>query len=743
MKSVPLRRRLLLLVAAGLLPLAVVAAIALAVLYHQHRMQAERSVLEVARALSTAVDAELRRSVAVLQVLATSPSIDEKDLARFEDRARRTQLAQSHWRGVALFTPAGEPVMNTAVPRGAPLAGLVEPGSFEEAVRTGKPVVGLLRKGPRGAWAIPIRVPVIRDDKVSHVLTAIVDPKAINEILQRTRVPGEWVVAVSDSQGLRVARTASIEQSLGTPFSPTLVRMMRAGGPENTGVTRNSEGQEVFTAYTRAAQTGWVTAVGLPVTGVEANARQSFLTFGAGVALSIVLGAFAALFIGRSITGPMASLSEAAADARPGAFHAPKTDIREIQDVARALAAGDVERTRGEAEREELLRREQAARAVAERANRAKDEFLAMLGHELRNPLGAISNAAMLLEHAGLDEHARHEARAIISRQVGHLTRLTDDLLDAGRAIMGKIVLRRRPLDLAAVARQSLATLAASGKTRKHAIEHDLESVWVDADPIRLDQVIANLMTNAVKYSPAGGRIRVSVSRQGADAVLRVADEGVGVPSDLAPRIFDLFVQGDRELDRALGGLGIGLTLVRRLAEMHGGCAEVKSDGEGRGAEFTVRLPAIEAPASDAAPLPGMEPAPARDILIVEDNADARETLRMLLEIAGHRVAVEPDGESGLATALRSRPEVLLVDVGLPRMDGYEVARRIRSEAGWPARPLLVAITGYGQSSDREQALRAGFDAHLAKPVEPRLLLDLIARGPTSSSPGTPSAGPR
>jgi CheY-like chemotaxis protein/two-component sensor histidine kinase len=401
--------------------------------------------------------------------------------------------------------------------------------------------------------------------------------------------------------------------------------------------------------------------------------------------------------------------------------------------VAEALAASERERAQGEAERENLLRSEQQARAAAENANRAKDEFLAMLGHELRNPLGAIANASALLDHPGLGEAQKRDARSIIARQVSHLARLTDDLLDAGRAVMGKIVLQRRPLDLAVVARQALATLQASGRTRNHVIEEDLESAWVDADGIRLDQILANLVINAVKYSPAGSTVRVSVKQEGGDVVMRVVDQGIGIPPDLAPRVFDLFVQGDRELDRSMGGLGIGLTLVRRLAEMHGGTVELHSDGDGKGSEFIVRLPAITAPESSTILPSRSGPTRALDILIVEDNEDARETLRVLLEMGGHRVHVEVDGEGGLATALRVRPPLLLLDVGLPRMDGYEVARRIRAADGWPVRPTLVAITGYGQPADRNRAIEAGFDLHLAKPVDPQRILDLAAAAATST----------
>jgi signal transduction histidine kinase/CheY-like chemotaxis protein len=450
----------------------------------------------------------------------------------------------------------------------------------------------------------------------------------------------------------------------------------------------------------------------------------------------MLLGALAALFMSRRIVKPITQLREAAIGMGRGErFHAPDLDLRELHDVSMTLAAADEGQARARAEREELLKREQAARAAAEAANRAKDEFLAMLGHELRNPLGAISNAAYLLENEKLDAEAARRTRAIIMRQVAHLTRLTDDLLDAARALMGKIVLRKRPVDLSAVAMQSIATLKGAQRLQNHRVIEDFQPAWVEADAVRLDQVICNRVVNAVKYTPHGGTIRVSVRRDGNDAVLVVADDGIGIAPELAPQVFELFVQGERALDRNEGGLGIGLTLVRRLAELHGGRAAVHSDGPGLGSEFTVRLPAIEPATTALAPVPQESHNEARHILIVEDNADARDTLQMLLELSGHRIDTAPDGPTGLEKALALQPEIALIDVGLPGMDGYEVARRIRASHGM-RRPFLVALTGYGAPEDRERALEAGFDTHVVKPVDDHILTEILTRVHPASHDG-------
>jgi CheY-like chemotaxis protein len=291
---------------------------------------------------------------------------------------------------------------------------------------------------------------------------------------------------------------------------------------------------------------------------------------------------------------------------------------------------------------------------------------------------------------------------------------------------MGKIVLARRPVDLADTVERCVALLACAGRLQQHRLEVRVEPVWVDGDPVRLEQIVLNLLGNALKYTPAGGTVRVAAAAEGESAVLRVADTGIGIAAELLPRIFDLFTQGDRGLERSQSGLGIGLTLVKRLVEQHGGSVEARSAGAGHGAEFTVRLRRIEAAAGGeaVAVAPGAPRVPRR-VLVVEDHADAREALRMMLEVAGHEVYEAEAGVTGVDAALRVRPDVAIVDIGLPGMDGYAVARRLRADADWPMR--LIALSGYGQAEDRQRSADAGFDAHIVKPVDPDVLLRLIA----------------
>jgi len=728
MRAEPLSRRLYLLAAASIAPLAALAGVALLALAHEHTARAQRAGIELTRALGTAIDAELHRSVAALEAFSVSPALDSGDLRRFHESMRRVHAGRSDWVTITLADPSGRQLLNAAQPFGTDLPPVLDVASLRKAVESVEPIIGALSVGPGGQPGIPIRVPVLRNGEVRYVLTAALKPDSIVEVLNRQRIPPDGVVSVFDKNNMRVARSRQHETFLNTPPAPSLEKLMQRGD-EGSGITFVLEGEQVHTAFSRSRSTGWTVAIGIPPSSVETGTLRSLAVFGGGILLSIGLGVVAALAIGRGITSPMASLRSAAqALGRREEVLPPKTPILEIREVGSALAAAAAERARHEAEREELLHREQRARGAAEAASRAKDEFLAMLGHELRNPLGAITNASRLLDHPRSDEATTRRAREVIARQVEHLGRLTDDLLDAGRAILGKIVLERQALDLADVVGRALDGLQAGGRLAAHKLVKDLKPAWVHADPTRLEQIVANLVGNAVKFTPGGGTIWVSVKQERDEAVFSIRDTGVGMSADLTERVFELFVQGDAPLDRARGGLGIGLTLVRRLAELHGGTAIAASGGPGQGSEFTVRLPAIAAPTRVPPQSSPIEESGTRKILIVEDNADAADTLRRLLELAGHRVRVAQDGVAGLEALLADPPEVALVDVGLPRMDGYELARRVRASMKGRQPPLLVAVTGYGLAEDRNRALAAGFDEHLTKPVDAAALAGVLTK---------------
>jgi signal transduction histidine kinase len=369
-----------------------------------------------------------------------------------------------------------------------------------------------------------------------------------------------------------------------------------------------------------------------------------------------------------------------------------------------------------------------ASLSVANQANRAKDEFLAMLAHELRNPLAAISSAIYVLDGNEPKSSGWQFARDVIGRQTAHLTRMIDDLLDVSRVVSGKIALEKRPMDLNESVRDALASLKTAGKGAKHDLVHSGAPVYVNGDRTRIEQIVTNLVGNALTYTPDGGRIEVSVMHEGTAAILRVRDTGIGIAPDVAPHVFELFFQGSQGVYRSTRGLGLGLTLVRRLAEMHGGTVEAYSGGLGRGAAFTVRLPAIEqhqlVPGDTAMhhALKGH-----RSVVIVEDDADARQTLRMALEMEGHSVVTAEDGLSGLDKIRITQPDVGIIDIGLPHLNGYQVAQRLRAQSD---RVFLVALTGYGTQDDHKRAKSAGFDAHLTKPADLAQLAELISTAP-------------
>jgi signal transduction histidine kinase/CheY-like chemotaxis protein len=359
-------------------------------------------------------------------------------------------------------------------------------------------------------------------------------------------------------------------------------------------------------------------------------------------------------------------------------------------------------------------------------ANRAKDDFLAMLGHELRNPLGALTTAIDVLNALGDPNDQAARMRAIIVRQTQHLSRLVEDLLDVSRLVSGKVILHREVVDLREVAERALASFREAGKVTGHVMSSMGAPATVYGDPTRLEQVVSNLLDNAVKYTPLGGRVELTVRPDAQDALLIVRDTGPGISRDALPFIFDLFVQADQTLERTGGGLGVGLTIAKRLVEQHGGTISASSAGRNQGSEFIVRLPLISEVIVQPKPSEAMSLlVRACQILIIEDNRDFREGLRLLLESWGHRVQEASSGAEGLKMFFNARPEILLVDLGLPGVDGYAVARGVRSAPGSDA-IFMVAITGYGADNDRRQSKEAGFDAHLTKPVSPQQLAEVL-----------------
>ncbi len=378
----------------------------------------------------------------------------------------------------------------------------------------------------------------------------------------------------------------------------------------------------------------------------------------------------------------------------------------------------------------DVTERKHAEEALQE-VNQRKDEFLAMLAHELRNPLAPIRNAAQILRLHAKGNPKLEWSRSVIERQSRHLARLVDDLLDVSRIVRGRIMLEKAPIDLRDVVRHALETSRPILRERKHQLAVNLpdDPLPLDADLTRLAQALANLLINAAKYTPEGGHIWIEAALEGERVAIKVRDTGIGIAPSLLPHVFDLFTQGARTLDRAQGGLGIGLTLVKKIVEMHGGSVAALSAGTGGGSEFVVSLPLLRGGTAivseQALPVESPEPATRVRVLVVDDNVDAAESVAMLLALEGHEVRSVHAAQDALEAARAFRPHVVLLDIGMPGMDGYEVARQLRSQH-LIERMRLVAITGYGQQSDRARAREAGFDQHLVKPVDPETLQAVI-----------------
>jgi signal transduction histidine kinase/ActR/RegA family two-component response regulator len=716
----PISSRLLALVLMSTLPVVIAASIVV-VLVARHQLQsAQTSLVETTRALAIAVDFRVEEDIRRLEHMAAAAGLAPPRLQAFAQEATR-RVAAGEFLEITLVDRAGRPLVS--VP-GAPAEAttLLEWEPVRTVLSTRRAVISDVLTFPlTGRKGVAIAVPVRDGDEIAAVLVASPDfTRQLLGLFRRQRL-ADMAGTIMDRQGVYIARTINPEESIGRPAGAAY-RERALSAPEGIVRNVNPEGQTFYGTFVHTSF-GWITALGMPAELMEAPYRRAVMTLGALLVASVALGVLAALLSGRSIAAALGRLAHAAADIGAGRMPSPRAEsIVEVDVVRSAL----VEAGRF---REAQRARDEERRRQLEAESRAKDEFLAMLGHELRNPLAAIANAAEVLKRTPLDEGARR-ARDVIERQARHQGRLLDDLLDVGRIVSGKITLASLDVDLAECARRALETLRAAGRLGEHEVAADLEPVWVRGDAVRLEQVVTNLLINAVKNTPARGRIAVATRTGAHGAVLQVEDSGVGIPAELLPRVFEVFVQGEHAAG-AVDGLGLGLTIVRRIVELHGGTVQAESGGPQTGARFTVVLPRAGGAGTGAG---GGEsrPAAGRKVLVVEDNADGREMLTMLLSLDGHEVTTAATGAEALAVAAELRPEAAIVDIGLPDADGYSIARALRAFYGEGLR--LIALTGYGSESDRRKAIQAGFDVFVVKPVDPRELARAV--DPQASAAG-------
>jgi CheY-like chemotaxis protein/nitrogen-specific signal transduction histidine kinase/putative methionine-R-sulfoxide reductase with GAF domain len=1011
---------------AAILPVAIAAGLGLWALVNDQWRAAESKSLEVTRLAASALDLEVERSFAILDALAASPALENGDLRSFQTLLDRVLAQMSGWHSIALMTPDGRRVVNAGAPASTGDSAN-EPTSFRRVVREQRPLVGFLTRGPDQSPYVPVRVPVIRKDRLVYVLTAELSPDAFLRVVESQKLPEDWVMSVFDGRGMRVARSRDHLRHLGTPGAPTLQELMAEPGDMGTGITRTLEGTEVYTAYVQMPMSGWSVAIGIPTATVMSGALRSGLLYGGGTLASLGLALVLAAMAAGGINRPIAALRVAAGRLGRGEVpDAPETPIQELADLGASIAAAararrqveddrravlaqlvatrddlrqqvaDLERlhrlshdllqlpaleaqletilaaacelqdssrgllslvdadgrslrlqaSRGFSEsarsriaavqtgagvcgvalrqdrtvviedtetdpvfapHRELARAEgfrsvhatpirtgdgrvlgvlsvarpeparpterqqrladlmthlasifleraaaEAEAAASERrlavaldsstvpfsvlepvrdgsgvivdftwrhvnragallsgrpaeemvgrrigelmpevwqmpglfdtcvavainakpveyesatpdgkrwlhflatpfegrvaiwsadvtqrkqqeqalqaADRRKDEFLAVLAHELRNPLAPIQQAALISSAAGATEAQKRWSHEVIARQVRQMALLLEDLLDVSRITRGKLALRKSTIELRAAVEAAVETARPQVEGLDHRLSVRLppEPIRLVADPLRVAQVITNLLTNAARYTPAGGHIVLEAGVGDGHAWIAVEDDGIGIPAENLESIFEMFAQG-RARDGHGGGLGIGLALSRGIAQLHGGTLVATSAGSGCGSRFTLRLPLGQVNADAAphdAPARAEEMPPLR-ILIADDNRDAAETLASVLRLTGHAVTVAFDGEGALREQARARAEVVILDIGMPGLSGYEVAQRMRAEANGGA-PLLIALTGWGQARDKASAAGAGFDHHLTKPVDMRALNTIL-----------------
>lgn len=717
----PLRQRLLLMVATGLLPVSLLGAWGVWTSVQGQLSDLERSTVELSRAIASTVESELDATLRTLEAMSRSPALARGDTRSFYDIARREAEIRPTWAGVVLSGHDGRLIFRSNAPYTSDEQRTVDESSLQRSLVVGEPVVGDILTGPLGRQAFAVRWPVMIDGKLRYVLTAAVRPDRILDVLAKQQTPPGWVIGVFDSSLSRVARTRDHASG---KASPTL-RAMLQNNPNDSGSgrTRTLEGDEVYTGFTRLPASRWTVAVGAPTAPIKAALLASVAWYLIGALASVLASLLLARRIARQITSGIAAVRDQAVALGDGHHPVapPSSDIAEVDQMAHALQSAA---QRLHQASEDIRQALGQARASAQ----AKDHFLAVLGHELRNPLSPMLTALHLMDLKAGDQLLRE--RQVLRRQVDHMRRLVDDLLDISRIAQGKMELRLQALNLSALVERAVEAVQPSVNLRGQAIAVQLPGapVWVNGDETRLVQAITNLLVNALRFCPAG---TVTVALREVDvpdarAELRVSDDGEGMDAETLAHLFEPFYQAPQPLERVRGGLGLGLAIVRSIVELHGGTITAASDGPGSGAQFTITLPTLPAPALAEGPASDHAAAGAGRVLLVDDKHDALDTLAEVLRVAGYAVQAVAHPREAIALIDAFRPDVAILDIGLPEMDGYQLAQALRTSApAWNGK--LIALTGFGQRGDKQRAAAAGFERHFTKPVDPAELLNALA----------------
>ena len=723
-----LRSHLALLVLGAVVPGALLTGLIVTRTLEQNRLILENRLSDTARVDAAALDREFNATIRVLETLTQSPSLAAGDLSAFWSEARRVVATQHGWYAVTLRGVDGQQVMHTAIPFGELLEDARDPESLQRLLVTRKPVVGRLAKLPGEAKPrFSIRVPVERNGELRYSLTALIEPESLAEVI-RSQLPEteEWTRTIVDPTPVIAARSRGGDQYIGREVTPQN-RERIFNPPARPFQGTSLEGEELYSSLGRSAY-GWTTSVSVPRAVLEGPVRASIIASVSGAIVVVLGGLLSVLLVSRRMSRDFESARAAAAALAEGRPPAPsRAQVAEARQVQSSLErAAELLRAR-ERERDEQLERAVMAQEQAEEANRTKDRFLAVLGHELRNPLAPALTALELMKLRGGSTLLRE--REVLERQISHMTRLVDDLLDVSRLTRGKVDLMKHRFELRAAVDRAVDMARPLIEQHTHTLHVRVPQTGlpIDGDQDRIVQVLINLLTNAARYTPAGGR--VALTTQVVDGRVEIAceDNGPGIPADLVTTVFEPFTQGPRTIARQQGGLGLGLTLARSLTELHGGSLRYEP-AQPHGSRFTVSLPLASTDvAGDEAPPATTQTrhAPQR-VLLVDDNVDGVEMMRLALETRGHEVQSATDGSVAVALAAAFQPDVAVLDIGLPGINGYDLARTLR--ATQPGL-RLIALTGYGQDADAEAAIEAGFDAHCTKPLTIDGLLAQIAAG--------------
>jgi signal transduction histidine kinase/CheY-like chemotaxis protein len=725
-----LRSALLLLAIASAAPLLVQSVLSVGYVYQRENQNIIDAALSRNRATLGAIDAELRGAIGVLRALSTSQSLARGDYRQLQEESQVVLASQPAWQNILVQRPDGQQLANARLAgQETPLPGFIDQGSLQAAVTTQSPFVSNLIAAPHlnNELGVAVRLPVVREGATIYVLTAVMRPIVFQQILANHRLPDGWTSGVVGSDGRLIARVPSVPPgSLASTDYLNATRKAEEGWYRGTTL----EGADTYTAFSHSRFTGWTIGYAIPADLILGSSRDSATFLGVGILVSLASALVIGIWLTRRIARPIGALAQAGHQIGTNKDWQPiRSAIEEVEQLGRALA----ESSASIYERDEQLRmsrtelERQASELREKNANRTR--FLALLSHELRNPLAPLRTGLALLKLRP-DDARRAATEAMMDRQVTQLTRLIDDLLDIGRIERGQIELKRQPTSLLSVVRHSVEAVTPLVAARRHELRTIVpdREVWVDGDSARLEQVVGNLLTNAAKYTPPGGRIEVQMATSGDLAVLTVSDTGTGFSPQDAERVFEMFTRLPSMEGHDGGGLGIGLSLAQGLVQLHDGKLTAASDGIGKGAVFTLRLPLLRTSA-----LPGdtdektvASSGRGRRVLVADDNVDAAETLADFLRLQGFEVLVAHDGIQAIEALRNSRPALAFLDLNMPGADGFQVATLLRCES-WSTPIALIALTGMGQTVDLAATREAGFDAHLVKPASANTIAQLAA----------------